>query len=320
MKIVAMASEKNSSSISKPTELTNPYHEPVLLKDSVEALQIKAGGIYVDCTFGGGGHSRAILQQLSENGVLVGFDQDEQARQNLPGDKRLIFVPHNFRHLKRFLRLHKISKVDGILADLGVSSHQFDEGERGFSTRFDADLDMRMDRRQPTTAATILGQFSEQQLHKMLEQYGEVTNARTLAKAIVSQRQHAPIKTVNDLLQSVRALVKGNPQKYFAQVFQALRIAVNDELGALKEMLEQVPSVLKPGARVAIITFHSLEDRMVKNFFKDAGSTGTVDEVYGKKPENPFTIITKKPVLPAQEEIKKNKRARSAKLRVAERK
>jgi 16S rRNA (cytosine1402-N4)-methyltransferase len=177
-----------------------------------------------------------------------------------------------------------------------------------------------MDRRQSTTAATILGQFSEQQLHKMLEQYGEVTNAKTLAKAIVGQRQLAPIKTVNDLRQSVRALVKGNPQKYFAQVFQALRIAVNDELGALKEMLEQVPSVLKPGARVAIITFHSLEDRMVKNFFKDGGSAGPGDEVYGIKPENPLTIITKKPVLPTQEEIKKNKRARSAKLRVAERK
>jgi len=239
----------------------------------------------------------------------------------LPPDNRIIFVPQNFRHLQRFLRLHKIIQVDGILADLGVSSHQFDEAERGFSTRFDAALDMRMDQRQKLTAADIIKNFTELQLHKMLEQYGEVTNAKTLAKVIVLQRALMPIKTINEFKQSVQAVVKGNPQKYFAQVFQALRIEVNDEFGALKELLQQTSAVLKPGGRLAIITFHSLEDRIVKNFFKTGTfSEEAVDEVYGGRPENPFNIITKKPIIPGELETKQNKRARSAKLRVAEKK
>ena len=307
--------------INESTELPENYHTPVLLREAIEGLNIKADGVYVDCTFGGGGHSRAILERLSENGTLVAFDQDEDARKNIPADKRVIFVPQNFRHLQRFLRLHKITQVDGILADLGVSSHQFDEAERGFSIRFDADLDMRMDQRQIITAADVIKKFTEQQLHKMLEQYGEVTNAKTLAKTIVEQRALMPVKTINELKQAIQAVVKGNPQKYFAQVFQALRIEVNDELGALKELLQQTPALLKPGGRVAIITFHSLEDRIVKNFFKAGGfSEEAIDDVYGGRPANPFHIITKKPILTGAVEAKQNKRSRSAKLRVAERK
>jgi 16S rRNA (cytosine1402-N4)-methyltransferase len=306
---------------SKPTEQPGNYHTPVLLNESVEGLSIKPNGVYVDCTFGGGGHSRVILKLLGRNGKLVAFDQDDDARKNLPEDERVIFVPQNFRHLQRFLRLHKIAQVDGILADLGVSSHQFDEAGRGFSIRFDADLDMRMDRRQVLTAADVLKSFSEQQLHKMLEQYGEVTNAKTLAKTIVQQRAVAPIKTINGFKQAVEQVVKGNPQKYFAQVFQALRIEVNDELGALKELLQQSPTLLKPSGRIAIITFHSLEDRIVKNFFKSGSfEENEAGDLFGNKAETPFTIITKKPIIPGAAETKTNPRARSAKLRIAEKK
>ena len=295
------------------------YHIPVMLQEAVDGLEVKPAGIYVDCTFGGGGHSKLILERLSQNGRLVAFDQDAAAIKNLPADNRVIFVPQNFRHIQRFLRLHKINQVDGILADLGVSSHQFDEAERGFSFRFDAALDMRMDQRQKLTAADVLKELSEQQLHKMFEQYGEVTNAKTLAKTIVQQRKIVAITTIKELKQAVQPVVMGNPQKYFAQLFQALRIQVNDELGALNELLQQSPGLLKAGGRIAVITFHSLEDRIVKNFFK----TGTMDEpeqadVYGNKPVSPFTIITKKPITPSPKETKINTRARSAKLRVAE--
>ena len=294
------------------------YHTPVLLQECIDGLHIQPTGIYVDCTFGGGGHSKAILQQLNENGRLIVFDQDEDARKNLPDDERVLFVPQNFRHLQRFLRLHKAAQVDGILADLGVSSHQFDEADRGFSIRFDAALDMRMDQRQSMTAADILKNFSEIQLHKMFEQYGEVTNSKTLAKTIVSQRSLAPIRTINEFKTAVHAVVKGNPQKYFAQVFQALRIEVNDELGALKELLQQTVSVLKPGGRIAVITFHSLEDRIVKNFFRDGTFEDTaIDDVYGHRFENPFKVITKKPVTASEKELKENTRSRSAKLRIA---
>lgn len=297
------------------------YHIPVLLQETIDGLHVKADGIYVDCTFGGGGHSKALLAQLGEKGILVAFDQDEDARKNLPTDSRVIFVPQNFRHLQRFLRLHKITQVDGILADLGVSSHQFDKADRGFSIRFDAALDMRMDQRQKTTAADILKQFTELQLHKMLEQYGEVTNAKTLAKTIVQQRGLMPIKTIQQFKQAVESVVKGNPQKYFAQVFQALRIEVNDEMGALKELLQQTPSLLKSGGRIAIITFHSLEDRMVKNFFKTGSfSEEVIDDLYGGKPASQFKILTKKPILPTDIETRRNKRSRSAKLRLAEKK
>lgn len=311
-------------------ELTNEpanYHVPVLLNEVIEGMQITPGGVYVDCTFGGGGHSRAILQHLNANGKLFVFDQDADAKENLPADKagvpdeRVVFIPQNFRHLQRFLKLHKVTGVDGLLADLGVSSHQFDEAERGFSIRFDAALDMRMDQRTATTAADVIKNFTEQQLHKLFEQYGEVTNAKTLAKTIVQQRGIAPIRTINEFKLAVKDAVKGNPQKYFAQVFQALRIQVNEELEVLKELLQQIPHVLKPGGRAAIITFHSLEDRLVKNFFKD-GSFEEVqaDDLYGTKRESPLRVITKKPITATQQELKLNTRSRSAKLRVAEKK
>jgi 16S rRNA (cytosine1402-N4)-methyltransferase len=295
------------------------YHIPVLLNEVIENLNIQPGGIYVDCTFGGGGHSRAILQRLNNQGKLVAFDQDEDARQNLPDDGRVLFIPNNFRYLQRFLRLNDINQVDGILADLGVSSHQFDEADRGFSTRFDGSLDMRMDQRQAKTAAGILNEYSELQLHKLFEQYGEVTNSKTLAKIIVEARRTTNIKTIDTLKNVLSPIVKGNPNKYLAQVFQALRIEVNDEMGALKEVLEQVPSVLKRGGRIAVITFHSIEDRIVKTYFKD--------NTFQAPEENPFATternkvlrpVHKKPIVATKEEIKKNTRARSAKLRVAE--
>ena len=295
------------------------YHVPVLLNEVIDGLRISPDGIYVDCTFGGGGHSKAILEKLGAGGKLVGFDQDADAKKNLPDDERLIFVSHNFRHLQRFLRLEGITAVDGIMADLGVSSHQFDEAERGFSTRHNAELDMRMDQRQTLTAFDVVNTYTEQRLHKLFEQYGEVTNAKTLARTIVQVRSTASLKTIDAFKNAVREIVKGNPNKYFAQVFQALRIEVNDELGALKEMLQQIPSLLKPGGRVAIITFHSLEDRLVKNFFR----RGSFDE----PEENPFIntetvnelmIVNRKPILPSEKELKQNPRSRSAKLRVAE--
>jgi 16S rRNA (cytosine1402-N4)-methyltransferase len=295
------------------------YHVPVLFHETIEALNIQSSGVYVDCTFGGGGHSWGILQKLNEQGKLIAFDQDADAAKNLPQDDRIIFIPHNFRHLQRFLRLHKIQKVDGVLADLGVSSHQFDEAERGFSTRFEGPLDMRMDQRQELTAFKILLTYNEAQLHKLFERYGEVTNSKTLAKHIVQHRKNASFKTIGEFKNLLQPVIKGNPNKYLAQVFQALRIEVNDEMGALKEMLQQLPQTLNTGGRAAIITFHSLEDRLVKNFFKQ----GTFEEVQTnpflqEEIKKEFKIITKKPIAASGEELKKNPRARSAKLRVAE--
>jgi 16S rRNA (cytosine1402-N4)-methyltransferase len=316
MKKIHKDEKKSSEEIHEELQ---SYHIPVLLNEVVEHLNIKPDGIYVDCTFGGGGHSRSILQRLNEEGRLVAFDQDEDAKRNLPKDVRVLFIPNNFRYLQRFLRLNGIDQVDGILADLGVSSHQFDEAVRGFSIRFDASLDMRMDQRQTKTAADILNEYSEPQLHKLFEQYGEVTNSKTLAKTIVEARRTTQIRTIENLKQVLSPIVKGNPNKYLAQVFQALRIEVNDEMGALKEMLEQSPSVLKEGGRIAVITFHSIEDRIVKTFFKD--------NTFEAPDENPFATterikvlkpVNKKPIVATNEEIKKNSRSRSAKLRVAE--
>ena len=299
--------------------MESSYHIPVLLQEVVDGLKIIPNGTYVDCTFGGGGHSKAILERLNVDGRLVAFDQDENARENLPGDGRVIFVPHNFRHLQRFLRLHNISAVDGILADLGVSSHQFDEPERGFSTRYNAELDMRMDKRQTRTAFDVVNSYGEQQLHKLFEQYGEVTNAKTLARTIVESRKSSTIKTIDDLKNALRGIVKGNPNKYFAQVFQSLRIEVNEELTALRELLQQVPLLLKPGGRVAIITFHSLEDRLVKNFFRRGSFEETEEDPFTMQKEvNELKVITKKPVTPGERELKQNSRSRSAKLRIAE--
>ena len=306
----AMASEQDSS-----------YHIPVMLNECIEALNIKPSGVYVDCTYGGGGHSRAILEKLGKDGKLFAFDQDDDAKANVPkGDDRITFLPYNFKHLQRFLKLNGVMKVDGILADLGVSSYQFDTAEKGFSTRFEGPLDMRMDNSSPFTAEQLLLTYSEQQLHKMFEQYGEVTNSKTLAKHIVACRNKMPLTTTFQLKEMLSAIVKGNPNKYFSQVFQAIRMEVNDETGALKEMLLQTPDILKIGGRLAVITFHSIEDRIVKVFMRDESFE---EEVY-----NPFSrdvkvkklkVVEKKAIAATEDELKKNKRSRSAKLRVAER-
>ena len=297
------------------------YHISVLLQESIDALQIKPEGIYVDCTFGGGGHSKAILAKLGKEGKLFAFDQDDDAKANVPADDRITFLPYNFRHLQRFLKLNGISKVNGILADLGVSSYQFDTAEKGFSTRFEGPLDMRMDTGSALTAEQLLLTYSEQQLHKMFEQYGEVTNSKTLAKHIVANRNKMPLTTTFQLKEMLAPMVKGNPNKYFSQVFQAIRMEVNDEMGALKDMLLQTPDLLKEGGRLAVITFHSIEDRIVKVFMRD--------ETFEEEVYNPFsrdvrekklTIIAKKAIEAKEEELKKNRRSRSARLRVAERK
>jgi 16S rRNA (cytosine1402-N4)-methyltransferase len=309
----------NKNDIAITDSSSGGYHVPVLLRETLDGLAIQPGGIYVDCTFGGGGHAKALLQQLNADGRLFVFDQDADAAKNVPADNRVTFVPNNFRHLQRFMRLHKTALVDGIMADLGVSSHQFDEPERGFSTRFDADLDMRMDRRQTLTAFEVVNTYTEQQLHTLFEQYGEVTNAKTLARTIVAVRASTSLKTISNFNAALHTVVKGNPNKYFAQVFQALRIEVNNELGVLRELLEQIPNLLKPGGRVVIITFHSLEDRLVKNFFRK----GTFAEAEDHPFENAVSvselkIITKKPITASAKEMKRNPRSRSAKLRVAE--
>lgn len=297
------------------------YHVPVLFQEVIEGLAISPTGIYVDCTFGGGGHSKGILDKLGDTGKLIAFDQDDEVLNNVVEDSRLLFIPQNFKHIQRFLRLHKIPKVDGVLADLGVSSHQFDEGERGFSTRFDGPLDMRMDQKQSISAADIIDSYSETKLHEIFEQFGEVSNAKTLAKHIVSARQLMKAKTIFQFKSMISPVVKGNPNKYFAQVFQALRIEVNGEMEALKEMLLQLNDIVKVGGRVAIITFHSLEDRLVKIFFKTNGFDSTQDE-------NPFVqsekltywnVLNKKPITASEQELKLNNRSRSAKLRIAER-
>ena len=295
------------------------YHIPVLFNEALDGLAIQPDGVYVDSTFGGGGHSKGILEQLSAKGKLFAFDQDADAQRNMPADGRVVFIPQNFRHLQRMLRLHKVTQVDGVLADLGVSSHQFDEGERGFSTRFSGPLDMRMDRRQGSTAADLIRTYTEQQLHKLFEQYGEVTNSKTLARHIVHERKHLQSATIEQFKAMISPVVKGNPNKYLAQVFQALRIEVNDEMGSLKDMLQQVPAVLKKGGRVAIITFHSIEDRVVKNFFRQGSFDETPDNsLMPVVKEEILKVITKKPITASEEELKRNNRSRSAKLRVAE--
>lgn len=294
------------------------YHVPVLLKECMDALNIQPEGIYVDCTFGGGGHSREILKSLGTHGKLVAFDQDADAAANLPVDERLLFIPQNFRHLQRFLKLYGIDKVDGLLADLGVSSHQFDEGSRGFSYRFDAPLDMRMNQKSGVTAADVVNKYEALRLQQMFSSYGEVTNAKTLANAIAAARAVQPIRTISDLLAILAPLSKGNPNRYYSQVFQSLRIEVNEEMDALKELLQQLVQVVKPGGRIAIITFHSLEDRLVKQFFKQGTFEVEEDPIYGRQHVSPFRAINKKPVVASAEELKINPRSRSANLRVVE--
>jgi 16S rRNA (cytosine1402-N4)-methyltransferase len=303
-------------------EVGSAYHVPVLWEESLDGLAIRPDGVYVDCTLGGAGHTRGILSRLGPNGRLFAFDQDADAAKNLPDDSRLVFIPHNFRHLQRFMRLHKVSEIDGLLADLGVSSHQFDEASRGFSIRFDASLDMRMDKRQSLTAAHILQTYSEAALQKMFSEYGEVTNAKTLSRLIVRQREVVPMDTINAFKAAIHDVVMGNPNKYLAKVFQALRIEVNDELGALRDLLEQTSSMVRSGGRMAIITFHSLEDRMVKHFIRN-GSTSEAEleeDLFGRKPVSPWQAVHKKPVEASESEQRQNPRSRSARLRVAEKK
>lgn len=291
------------------------YHTTVLLHEAVDGLAIRPDGIYVDATFGGGGHSRAILDKLGPDGRLIAFDQDADAWRNRPDDERLIPVTENFKYLRRFLRLHGHTEVDGILADLGVSSFQFDTAERGFSIRFDGPLDMRMDKRGDLTAAKVLQTYSEAQLHAIFEQYGEVRNVRQLAKQIVTHRRGNGVQTIQGLKALLGPVIRGIEVKYLAQVFQALRIEVNDELGALKEFLQQSAASLKQGGRLSVITFHSLEDRIVKHYMK----RGRWDEpgAYEETVQPPLKPLTAKPIEPSEEEIRRNPRARSAKLRIA---
>ena len=294
------------------------YHQPVLLKESVDALQIHPRGLYVDVTFGGGGHSREMVGRLEAGGCLYAFDQDEEAIRNVWDDKRLVFIPSNFRYMQRFLRLRGVDQVDGILADLGVSSHQFDEGERGFSYRFDALLDMRMNAREGKTAADVLNTLDEEELQRIFSVYGEVRNAKTLAQAVVARRDRLPFVRISDLTTLLDGLAKGNRMRYFSQVFQALRITVNEEMEALEEFLVQSLRVLKEGGRLAVITYHSLEDRMVKNFFKTGNVQGEIVQDFYGNIERPWRLLTRKPILPSAAEVARNPRARSAKLRVAE--
>ena len=299
------------------------YHRPVMLHECLEGLALRPEGTYIDVTFGGGGHTRAILDQLGPQGRVVAFDQDADAQANaqvLANDPRFIFVAANFRHLKRYLRLHRIEQVDGILADLGVSSHQFDTASRGFSTRFEADLDMRMNQQSPLTAQDILNTYSTAELQRILGQYGEVINARTLAEAIFAARHAAPIRTVEELKAIVgRYAPRQREHKYFAQVFQALRIEVNDEMGALEDFLAQAPEVLRAGGRLVVLSYHSLEDRPVKNFINKGKIVGEVEKDFYGNELKPLRAVLRKPQEASPEEIAQNPRARSAKLRVAER-
>ena len=297
------------------------YHQPVMLQECMEGLAINPDGLYVDVTFGGGGHSREILKKLSNKGRLLAFDQDADARKNLPDDDRLTFIDQNFRYLKNNCRLQGAMSVDGILADLGVSSHQFDKPERGFSIRFNADLDMRMDQSTSLTAKEVINTYSEDKLHKIFGIYGEIKNAKSLAREITTARLNAPIETVSELkLALLKLIPKGKENKYLAQVFQALRIEVNHELEALQEFLEQTVDVLKPGGRLVVMSYHSLEDRLVKNFIAKGKFRGEVEKDFFGNQLKPLEAVTRKAVTADEEEIKLNNRARSAKLRIAKKK
>ena len=295
------------------------YHLPVMLNECIEGLNIRPDGTYVDATFGGGGHSRAILSHLGEGGRLIAFDQDADALENALDDSRFTLLNENFRHMKSFLRLHGVRSVDGVLADLGVSSHQFDVAERGFSTRLNGELDLRMDRRQEMTARDLVNSASEEELTRMLRLYGELPNAYQMAKAICRARMEKEIVTTFDLRDAVsRHLPRGMENKYLAMLFQALRIEVNGELEALKEMLQQSVDVLVPGGRLVVMSYHSLEDRLVKNFFKAGNFEGEVNKDFYGNPIVPLKPVVRKAVTASEEELQVNSRARSAKLRVAE--
>jgi len=300
--------------------MENNYHVPVMLKECIEGLAINPSGVYVDVTFGGGGHSREILKNLGKDGILIAFDQDPDAQRNKIDDPRFIFVDQNFGFIKNNLRLLGYKQVDGILADLGVSSHQFNEPSRGFSTRFEADLDMRMDKQRPLTAAVVLNTYPEDKLHKIFGIYGEVKNAKSLASTIVASRINQSIATLADFKTIIATHIpKGKENKYMAQVFQALRIEVNAEIEVLESFLEQAAAVLKPGGRLVVMSYHSLEDRPVKSFIAKGKFRGEVEKDFFGNEQKPFKAITRKAVVASDEELEINSRARSAKLRIAER-
>lgn len=295
-----------------------PYHVPVMLNQCIEALNLSAGGIYVDVTFGGGGHSAAILKN-NEVGHLYAFDQDVEAHENILSDPRFTLVKQNFKYLKNYLGLYKAIPVDGVLADLGVSSHQFDKAERGFSTRFSGPLDMRMDNSKGQTAAELLNNIELQELTNILRNYGELRNAYKSAQSIVSFRENQQLLSTDDLKKALQNCApRGKENKYFAQVFQAIRIELNQELEALKIMLTHALDVLKPGGRLVVMSYHSLEDRLVKNFIKSGNFEGKIEKDFYGKAIVPFKLISRKPILADEEELVENPRSRSAKLRIAE--
>ena len=296
------------------------YHIPVLLAESVDGLDIKSGGDYVDVTFGGGGHSREIFSRLT-SGRLFAFDQDEDAAANIIHSDRFFFIRHNFKYIRNFLTYYQVEKVDGILADLNVSSHDFDIAERGFSFRFDGDLDMRMNRNARQSAADIVNTFSEDQLRTIFREFGEIDNAGRLAKQLVQARSAGSVKTIAQFKEAIAPCVpKFQESKYLAKVFQSLRIETNKEMEVLHDFLEQSIQLLKPGGRLVVITYHSLEDRMVKNFIKSGDFSGKQEKDFYGNVESPLNAVTRKVIVPSEEEIERNPRARSAKLRIAEKK
>lgn len=296
------------------------YHKPALLHESIDGLNIKPKGSYVDLTFGGGGHSLEVLKKLGKNGRLVVFDQDQDASVNVPEDKRLIFVGANFKYLKHFLRYHAIEQVDGILADLGISSHQIDQADRGFSFKSDAALDMRMDVRKKLNAAHLLNEAPRDKLVRIFRTYGELGNAAALTAAILTAREKSGIETAGDLERVLEKFIpKQQPSKFLARVYQALRIEVNREMEALGEMLVQTASHLRPGGRLVVITYHSIEDRMVKNYMRSGNLEGRIEKDFYGNIRSPWKLVNRSVITPSEEEIKENNRARSAKLRIAER-
>lgn len=297
------------------------YHTPVLLEESVNGMNIRPDGTYVDVTFGGGGHSKYILSKLGKNGRLLSFDQDEDAEKNIVNDKRFTFVRSNFRYLHNFLRYYQVEKVDAILADLGVSSHHFDDSERGFSFRFDGKLDMRMNKRAGMTAADIVNTYEEEKLASVFYLYGELKNSRKLASVIVKARNNQKIETIEDFLSVIKPLFgREREKKELAKVFQALRIEVNQEMEALKEMLYATIEALKPSGRLVVITYHSLEDRMVKNIMKTGNVEGKVEQDFFGNIQSPFALVNNRVIVPDEAELQRNPRSRSAKLRIAEKK
>lgn len=296
------------------------YHIPVLLEESINALNINPGGTYVDVTFGGGGHSRRIMECLNDNGRLLAFDQDEDAARNVIDDSRFTFIQQNFRYMKNFVQLYCGGKVDGILADLGVSSYQFDTPEKGFSTRFDGRLDMRMNQNAAVDAASVVNTYDLKSLAAVLSRYGELRNAMSIADAVIAAREMKPIETTMELKEAVaRFLPKGSENKVLAQIFQALRIEVNEEMKVLEQFLGQCADVLNPGGRLVVLSYHSLEDRLVKNFMKTGNADGILEKDFFGNQLTPYKLISSKPIVPSDDEIQNNNRARSAKLRVAER-